>query len=68
MGATRKIFVGGLTQNSTEESLREFFNAYGPVEEVIIMYGFLLLPPPSLPPPSPLPFSFPYTRTLLLFP
>jgi len=33
----RKLFLGGLSQESTEESLRGYFGAFGPVEDLVIM-------------------------------
>ena len=36
-GQTRKIFAGGLTPETTEASLREYFSQHGLVDDVIIM-------------------------------
>lgn len=33
----RKIFVGGLVANSTDESLREFYSQFGDITDVIVM-------------------------------
>ncbi|KAK8548669.1 hypothetical protein V6N13_054553 [Hibiscus sabdariffa] len=35
---TKKIFVGGLPPTLTEEGFREYFEAYGHVTDVVIMY------------------------------
>jgi len=35
---TKKIFVGGLAPESTEEALKTFFGEFGTVEDVILMY------------------------------
>lgn len=35
---TKKIFVGGLTPDTTQESLTEFFSGFGTVDDVILMY------------------------------
>eukprot|EP00051_Salpingoeca_urceolata_P006727 m.88992 g.88992 ORF g.88992 m.88992 type:complete len:464 (-) comp14960_c2_seq1:1907-3298(-) len=35
---TKKIFVGGLPPEATEDQLKAFFEEKGPVEEVILMY------------------------------
>jgi len=35
---TKKIFVGGLTPDTTQDSLTEYFEQFGTVEEVILMY------------------------------
>lgn len=37
-GRTTKIFVGGLPNDATDESLKSFFGRYGQVEDVVIMY------------------------------
>lgn len=37
-GGGYKIFLGGLPSNITETDLRHFFNRYGKVTEVVIMY------------------------------
>lgn len=37
-GGGFKIFLGGLPSNITETDLRHFFNRYGKVTEVVIMY------------------------------
>lgn len=37
-GRTTKIFVGGLPNDATDESLKSFFARYGQVEDVVIMY------------------------------
>jgi len=34
---TRKIFVGGISQSTTEETLRAYFSQYGKVEETTVM-------------------------------
>ena len=35
---TKKIFVGGLPPNLTEEGFREYFETYGHVADVVVMY------------------------------
>ncbi|GLT77705.1 hypothetical protein SLA2020_492670 [Shorea laevis] len=35
---TKKIFVGGLPPNLTEDGFRQYFEAYGHVTDVVIMY------------------------------
>ncbi|XP_061357012.1 heterogeneous nuclear ribonucleoprotein 1-like isoform X2 [Gastrolobium bilobum] len=35
---TKKIFVGGLPPTLTEEKFRQYFEAYGPVTDVVVMY------------------------------
>lgn len=35
---TTKVFVGGLSQSTTEERLEEFFNRYGKVKETFMAY------------------------------
>ena len=35
---TKKIFVGGLTPDTSQESLTEYFTQFGTVEDVILMY------------------------------
>jgi RNA recognition motif-containing protein len=35
---SKKVFVGGLAPTVTETELREYFEAYGPVKEAIVMY------------------------------
>jgi RNA-binding protein Musashi len=35
---TKKIFVGGLTPDTTQDSLKAFFSEFGTVEDVILMY------------------------------
>ncbi|KAE9586376.1 hypothetical protein Lal_00013718 [Lupinus albus] len=35
---TKKIFVGGLPPTLTEEKFREYFEAYGQVTDVVVMY------------------------------
>ena len=35
---TKKIFVGGLPYDATDQHLRDFFGKYGVVEEVLLMY------------------------------
>lgn len=35
---TKKIFVGGLAPESTEDALKTFFGEFGTVEDVILMY------------------------------
>lgn len=35
---TKKIFVGGLPSNLTEEGFRQYFESYGQVTDVVIMY------------------------------
>lgn len=35
---TKKIFVGGLSSNTDQEDLRNYFNSFGPVEDVMLMY------------------------------
>ncbi|KAE9592357.1 hypothetical protein Lal_00028413 [Lupinus albus] len=35
---TKKIFVGGLPPTLTEENFREYFEAYGQVTDVVVMY------------------------------
>jgi RNA recognition motif-containing protein len=37
----RKIFVGGLKWETPLENLRDHFEAYGPVIDVVIMVSFL---------------------------
>ena len=32
-----KIFVGGLPYHTTDESLREFFSKFGPIEEAVVI-------------------------------
>lgn len=32
----RKIFVGGLSQHTTDDGLRHYFNQFGPVQEIIL--------------------------------
>ncbi|CAD6196240.1 unnamed protein product [Caenorhabditis auriculariae] len=33
----RKIFVGGLTANTTDETMREFYSQYGEITDIIVM-------------------------------
>ena len=35
---TKKVFVGGLAPDTTEQQLREFFEQYGRVEEAMLMF------------------------------
>src|SRR5690606_4813738 len=35
---SKKVFVGGLAPTVTETEFREYFEAYGPVKEAIVMY------------------------------
>ncbi|KAL7671823.1 hypothetical protein ACOME3_006725 [Neoechinorhynchus agilis] len=35
---TKKAFVGGLSSNTTSEDLRKYFETFGPVEDVTLMY------------------------------
>eukprot|EP00051_Salpingoeca_urceolata_P015890 m.208102 g.208102 ORF g.208102 m.208102 type:complete len:445 (+) comp18527_c0_seq9:2541-3875(+) len=35
---TKKLFVGGLSQDATEEAVRQFFEKDGVIEEVLLMY------------------------------
>lgn len=37
----RKIFVGGLNRNTTAESLREYFSAFGPVHHTEVLFDKL---------------------------
>ena len=34
---SRKIFIGGLNYNTTEEGLKEHFGAYGEIVDVVVM-------------------------------
>jgi RNA-binding protein Musashi len=36
--ANRKIFVGGIPQNASKTKLKQYFEVYGKVEEVVIMF------------------------------
>ena len=35
-----KLYVGNLADSTTEKSLRELFDAFGPVSEVAVLQGF----------------------------
>jgi hypothetical protein len=35
----RKIFVGGLASETTEEDLKEYFSVYGTLTDVVVMRG-----------------------------
>lgn len=40
-----KLYVGNLSETTTEQSLRELFDAFGPVTEVAVLhqgYGFVV--------------------------
>ena len=34
---TRKIFIGGLNYNTTEDTLKEHFSQYGELVDVVVM-------------------------------
>lgn len=34
---SKKIFVGGLSSNVTEDHFRDYFQKFGPVEDAIVM-------------------------------
>lgn len=35
----RKIFVGGLASETTEEDLKDYFSAYGNLTDIVVMRG-----------------------------
>uniref|UniRef100_A0A7N0RJF6 RRM domain-containing protein n=1 Tax=Kalanchoe fedtschenkoi TaxID=63787 RepID=A0A7N0RJF6_KALFE len=38
LGRTRKIFVGGLASTVTESDFKKYFEQFGPINDVIVMY------------------------------
>ncbi len=37
---TTKLYIGNLSESTTEQGLRELFDAFGPVSEVAVLQGF----------------------------
>ena len=35
---TKKIFIGGLSSNSTLEDMKNYFQQYGKIEDAMLMY------------------------------
>ena len=39
LSRTKKIFIGGLAHTVTENDMRKYFEQFGTITEVIVMYG-----------------------------